>query len=219
LIESKGGCLPLFFVNGKDMNKKNGIILGLIAIAVVFTIWWGWPRDRDVLNNSNQTNTATRADCRGEEKADVNYCAPNFTLNTLDGKKVELYENGGKPTIINFWASWCPPCKKEMPLFEEAYKEYKDQVNFLMLNATAFDKEEQMQTYLKEGGFTFPVLLDPYQEQYVTVSQTIYSVLAFPTTFVIDEKGKIVYKHQGEMSSAVLDDVMDRLVNKKGFDS
>lgn len=201
------------------MNKKNGIILGLIIIAIVFTVWWSWPRDRVASNNPNQNSTATRADCRGEEQANVGYCAPNFTLNTIDGKKVELYENGGKPTIINFWASWCPPCKNEMPLFEEAYKKYKDQVNFLMLNATAFDKEEQMQAYLKEKGFTFPVLLDPYQEKYVTVSQTFYGVIAFPMTFVINEKGKIVYKHQGEVSSAVLDDIMDRLVNRKGFDS
>ncbi|SFJ05424.1 TlpA family protein disulfide reductase [Thermoflavimicrobium dichotomicum] len=205
------------------MMKRNALILGLLAVAVGFTIWWSWPETNKVTStkqgmNGNKT-ASKKADCRGEEQADVGYCAPNFTLTSLDGKKVELYKNNGKPTFLNFWASWCGPCKNEMPLIEEAYKKYKDQVNFLMVNATAFDNEQKMKEYLKQNGFTFPVLLDPYQEKYVTISQTHYGVMGFPMTFIIDEQGRIVYKHTGEMNKEVIDDIMQRLSSKKGLEN
>ncbi|RAL25989.1 TlpA family protein disulfide reductase [Thermoflavimicrobium daqui] len=198
------------------MKSRNWLIAALLIFAVVGTIWWKWPQEQvtSTQKGANQGKAAvTHADCREEEQAETGYCAPNFTLTSLDGKKVELYQNHGKPTFLNFWASWCEPCKREMPMLQKAYQKYKGQVNFLMVNATAFDDEKKMRDYVKQNGFNFPILLDPYRPKYVTTTQTHYGVLGFPMTFIVDAKGKIMYKHPGEMNQEVLDDIMQKLTN------
>jgi thiol-disulfide isomerase/thioredoxin len=115
------------------------------------------------------------------------FLAPDFTLDTLDGKKVTLSELRGKIVIINLWATWCPPCRAEMPALENAYEQYKDsEVIILGLNVTNQDSEKDIPPFLKEFGLTFPILLD----RDGSVS-TLYQLKALPTTYFVNREGII----------------------------
>jgi thiol-disulfide isomerase/thioredoxin len=86
----------------------------------------------------------------------------DFTVYDREGNKVNLSDFYGKPIIINFWATWCPYCVEEMPLFEEKYKEYGEKVHFLMIDAVDGNREiqEKGEKFIEDGGFTFPVYFD-----------------------------------------------------------
>ena len=113
--------------------------------------------------------------------------APDFTLDTLDGKKVTLSELRGKIVIIILWATWCPPCRAEMPALENAYEQYKDsEVIILGLNVTNQDSERDIPSFVKEFGLTFPILLD----RDGSVS-TLYQLKALPTTYFVNREGII----------------------------
>lgn len=116
--------------------------------------------------------------------------AKDFTLESVDGtKKVSLEDFKGKPVVINFWASWCGPCKEEMPLFEKTWKKYKD-VAFVGIDV--MDDRNNAQEFLKDKDVTYTNLYDPTGE----VSNK-YGVIALPATFFLDKEGKIVVKNYG----------------------
>src|SRR5690625_3123196 len=101
------------------MRGKNvwvGIVIILLIVGAVF------------MNQSRegQQQTATAVEPDRDVKPQEGFAAPDFTLQSLSGETVQLYENNGKPSLINFWASWCPPCKVEMPDLQEAYDTYGD---------------------------------------------------------------------------------------------
>ena len=115
------------------------------------------------------------------------FLAPDFTLDTLDGTKVTLSELRGKIVIINLWATWCPPCRAEMPALENAYEQYKDSgVVILGLNVTNQDSEKDIPPFVKEFGLTFPILLD----RDGSVS-TLYQLRGLPTTYFVNREGII----------------------------
>ena len=115
------------------------------------------------------------------------FLAPDFTLNTVDGKEVTLSELRGKIVIINLWATWCPPCRAEMPALENAYEQYKDSgVVILGLNVTNQDSEKDIPPFVKEFGLTFPILLD----RDGSVS-TLYQLRGLPTTYFVNREGII----------------------------
>ncbi len=113
--------------------------------------------------------------------------APNFTLDTLDGTKVTLSELRGKIVLINLWATWCPPCRAEMPALENAYKQYKDSgVVVLGLNVTNQDSEKDIPPFVDEFGLTFPILLD--RDGSVSA---LYQLKGLPTTYFVNREGII----------------------------
>ena len=111
--------------------------------------------------------------------------APEFTLKTLDGKEVSLKDFKGKVVLLNFWATWCPPCKEELPLFEEVYQKYKDK-GFVILAINT--DPENLQDFLKKSNIkiTFPILIG--EDRLLE----LYPVRGLPTSFLIDREGKIV---------------------------
>jgi peroxiredoxin len=118
--------------------------------------------------------------------------APDFELKTLTGENVKLSDLKGKKVMLNFWATWCPPCKAEMPAMEEFHKEAGDEVVILAVN---IDPHLDVQAFIDENGITFPIPLDAEDK----VNET-YQVLSIPTTYFIDTKGNIGNKFIGAMS-------------------
>lgn len=115
--------------------------------------------------------------------------APDFTVTDLEGNEVHLSDFLGKPVVLNFWASWCGPCKSEMPDFEEIYAEYGDDIHFVMVNATDGSREtvDAASSFIAEQGYTFPVYYDTEYDASIT-----YGVTALPTTYFIDAEGYLV---------------------------
>jgi len=113
--------------------------------------------------------------------------APDFELVSLDGELFRLSELRGRPALVNFWASWCVPCRSEMPALERVYQKYRDQ-GFLILavNATHQDDLDKARAFTAELGLSFPTLLDQSGE----VSK-LYQVRALPSSFFIDARGVI----------------------------
>ena len=128
--------------------------------------------------------------------------APNFSVLDKDGNTVELSSKKGKPIVLNFWASWCPPCKAEMPDFEEAYKKYGDEVEFMMVNLTDGYQEtlQKAKEHVSSNGYTFPVYFDTKR-----AGAYAYKISSVPATYIIDAEGNIVAHAIGMMSAADLE--------------
>lgn len=135
--------------------------------------------------------------------------APDFTVYDQDGKEVKLSDYLGTPVVVNFWASWCGPCKSEMPHFEKLSKEYEGKVQFLMVNLTDGDREtkENAEKYISENGFTFKVLYDTDLD----AAQT-YNVTSIPTSIFIDELGNVELGYRGVMSEKLLNEYIDQIL-------
>jgi peroxiredoxin len=118
--------------------------------------------------------------------------APDFELKTLAGDRVKLSDLKGKKVMLNFWATWCPPCKAEMPAMEEFHKEAGEDIVILAVN---IDPHLDVKAFVDENKITFPIPLDEED----TVNET-YQVLSIPTTYFIDTKGNIGNKYIGAMN-------------------
>ena len=131
----------------------------------------------------------------------------DFTIYDGKGNKVHLSDFAGTKIILNFWASWCVPCKKEMPDFNKKYLEYGDEIQFLMIDFAKDDKIEDAKKYVSDMGFEFPVYFDIDGDAFLT-----YEVSAFPTTIFIDAKGNVVERYRGTISEETLQSGIDKLL-------
>lgn len=114
------------------------------------------------------------------------FLAPDFTLETIDGQAVRLADLRGQPVVVNFWASWCPPCRAEMPALQRVHEEYASRgLVILAVNATAQDSLSDVTAFLDEYNLTFPVPLDPGD------AMRAYQVQSLPSTFFIGPDGVI----------------------------
>ncbi|WP_107942142.1 TlpA disulfide reductase family protein [Metasolibacillus fluoroglycofenilyticus] len=128
--------------------------------------------------------------------------APNFTLQTLDGQTVSLEDYRGRKVMINFWATWCPPCKAEMPHMQNYYKKHAatDNVEILAVNLTYQDgSNKQIQQFVNGFDVQFPVLLAQSKD----IAET-YKILAIPTTFMIDSEGRVQHQITGPLDLEAL---------------
>ena len=138
--------------------------------------------------------------------------APDFTVYDLEGNEVNLSEFFGKPIIVNFWASWCGPCKMEMPDFDEAYQTYGNDISFLMVNMTDGSREtvEIASSFIEESGYTFPVYYDNNYSAAIT-----YSVSSLPTTYFIDAEGKLIAYTKGAITGTTLQKGINMIYSNK----
>jgi peroxiredoxin len=131
--------------------------------------------------------------------------ARDFELSTLDGGTAKLSDYKGKKIILNFWATWCGPCRAEMPEMQKYSAENGD---VAMLAVNLSDSEPSLNTvkqYVEEGGYTFPILLDEnglYRH---------YEVLTMPTTYFIDSEGHIAYRHLGPMTYELMEEQIGKM--------
>lgn len=132
--------------------------------------------------------------------------APDFTVVDADGTEVKLSDYVGKPIVLNFWASWCSPCKSEMPEFNAAWEELDGEVQFLMVNMTDGAREtvESAREYVEGEGFTFPVLFDTKSEAAIA-----YSAYSLPTTYFIDAEGYVTARAVGAIDGETLQKGLD----------
>lgn len=127
--------------------------------------------------------------------------APDFTVWDTQGQPVKLSDFSGKPVVLNFWASWCPPCKSEMPHFDEVYASYENDVVFLMVDLTDGQRETQTTAanYVRKQGYRFPVYFDRKLS-----AADAYNILAIPDTFFIDAEGNVVQAYEGAIDKDTL---------------
>ncbi len=139
------------------------------------------------------------------------FSAPDFTLDLLGGGQVTLSELRGKVVMVNLWASWCPPCRAEMPAIEKVYRANKDRgFEVLAVNSTVQDSEADAAAFVQNFGLTFPIPLD----RTGTVSAR-YLLRALPSTFFIDRKGVIrSVVIGGPMSEAVIQSKVEDLLKE-----
>lgn len=135
--------------------------------------------------------------------------APDFTVYDKDGNEVHLSDFAGKPIVLNFWASWCSPCKSEMPDFNQAYLDYGEEVQFLMVNMTDGSREtvESASAFIEEQGYAFPVFYDTGYDAALT-----YGAYALPTTYFIDAEGYAVAWAQSALSPENLQKGLDMIL-------
>jgi peroxiredoxin len=117
--------------------------------------------------------------------------APDFALKSSTGENLRLSEYRGDVVMINFWATWCGPCRQEMPLLDEMYTRYQ-RVGFNLLGVNIDDDSGRAMAMIRELGVNFPVLFDERKE----VSK-MYDVSAMPVTVIVDRSGQVRYVHQG----------------------
>ena len=136
--------------------------------------------------------------------------APDFTVYDADGNEVRLSDFRGKPVILNFWASWCGPCTREMPDFEAAYQSHGQDIHFLMINQSGGRETfESARDFLTQSGYTFPFYFDTDFSASMT-----YGVSAIPMTFFIDADGYPVAYTPGALRAEHLQTIIDMLLSE-----
>ena len=176
------------------MARRVKIVLQAAAVAVValLVVLLGW-------------RVAQQEEGRGLDDAvagDERPAAPDFTLEELDGDgTISLSDYRGKAVVLNFWASWCGPCKTEAPLLQSAWERYRDR-GLVVLGVDAQDFKTDGRRFAKRYGLTYPIAHD---QDGVTLGRYGYS--AFPETWFVDRQGRLVGEHiQGEFSEEQLEE-------------
>jgi peroxiredoxin len=132
--------------------------------------------------------------------------APDFDLKTVDGQTVKLSDYRGQVVLLNTWATWCPPCRAEMPQLEAYYREHQDQ-GFVVVAVNSEESSETVAAFLQSQDFTFPVVLDP---EGTVMSR--YEVRALPTSFFIDRKGVVRGMWTGQLTPDQLQKIVSPLL-------
>lgn len=145
----------------------------------------------------DKTNDNEETEASDKEKL----AAYDFTVYDTDRNPVKLSDFFGKPIIINFWATWCPHCVDEMPLFEEKFKEYGEDIQFLMIDSVdgVRETEEKGEQFIADNGFTFPVYYDTDGD-----AATVYAVYSLPTSVFIDKDGEVIAYQPGKLTEEML---------------
>jgi len=168
------------------------IAAGLVLIGIGATLYlalWNWGRLADLLGDGD---TYTGSILAGQP-------APDFRLETAKGGEFSLSDFRGYSVMLNFWATWCPPCRAELPLFQSRYEQHFPDLVVLAVNQG--ESEVEVGNYVNQLNTNFTVLLDPDYEV-----GALYQVVSLPTTFFIDPNGVVRAVYVGELSAPRLDD-------------
>lgn len=191
------------------------LVMFIAASGVVYSKYSKNASSKNISNNvekkqSQQGDSKQEGAGQGEQKIE----APDFTLKDLNGKEVKLSDFKGKIVILNFWASWCPPCRGEMPDLNELDKELQKGNDAVLLTINATDggreKAEDAKKYISDNKFTMTVLLDPG----LSVTSNLYAIRAFPTTIVVNKDGTIYGGAEGAVTKESMLKVISNIVSE-----
>ncbi|TMU84327.1 redoxin domain-containing protein [Bacillus sp. BHET2] len=185
------------------MNKRNfalaivALLIGIFLVNFIQDQQEKKAREEaaELANESMDLSNAKQGLSKGDR-------APEFQLSTLDGKSVKLSDLKGKKVILNFWATWCPPCKAEMPHMQKYYetRAEKENVEILAVNLTSMDDgKKAVQQFVEGYELTFPILMDEKGE-----IGDRYRAITIPTTYMIDTTGTIQHKIIGPMNEEMM---------------
>lgn len=168
-------------------------------------------KKEDVPEDTKENGTEPEKTETSEDPGAKRQEAIDVTFYDSEGEAVKLSDYYGKPVVMNFWATWCGYCKKEMPDFQEVYEEYKDKVEFLFINSTDGSREtrEKAETYLQEQGYTIPAFYDEDMDAVYT-----YSVNSLPTTMLLDKEGRVAAYAPGLIEKEALIKALDTLLGE-----
>ncbi|WP_068776261.1 peroxiredoxin [Paenibacillus sp. FJAT-26967] len=179
-------------------------ILGMLILAglIAYGFYDYYNSKNEELSPGAQVDVSNREE--GIQKGQI---APDFDLTDLAGNPVKLSEYRGKTVFVNFWATWCPPCRAEMPHMQKVHDKYKDKnVVFLAVNLThTEEKPAAVHEFADNYGLTFPIVLD--EEGKVSKK---YQIVAYPTTYIVDKQGVIREKYQGAINDEIMEDAIKR---------
>lgn len=188
------------------MEKTYQILKLLILVLLIAVLILGAYVLYGRLSRQVQVPEATAAQTEQELSP-----APDFAFYDLEGNSHSLGEFQGQPVILNFWASWCGPCKMEMPEFQTAFEAYGEQIQFLVVNLTDGSREtvDTAHSYVEEMGYTFPVYYDSDM-----AGAMAYGVYAVPVTYFIDGSGNLVTQAKGMLTKDTLQQGIDLLLEE-----
>ena len=184
----------------KNIDSKKRYLIFVVLLIVIFAAAYMW-----------YDNFEENYDPSGRVSDAIDIELRDFVVEDVDGNSIRISEIvGDKPIVINFWATTCNPCKVEMPHFEEAYKEYGDQVEFMMVNLTYSFRESVsgVKDFIARKGYSFPLYFDMEGEV-----ADLYDIHSVPRTLFIDRNGRISRMHYGTLDKAVLDIYISTLLD------
>ncbi|SRR6478672_9317585 len=170
------------------------VLISLLTVAIVQAM------DKKTETEKKATETATTTQTNGLQ---IGAKAPDFELKTLTGETTKLSNFKGKKVMLNFWATWCPPCKAEMPEMEQFYKQGNKDVVILAVN---IDPENDVKGFVDKNGITFSIPMDTEGKV-----NSIYQILSIPTTYFIDRNGLIQNKYTGAMKLEMMKQFTDNI--------
>jgi len=171
------------------------LAVSLIVVGVVMLFWLGG-------QSTDKKSTVNQGFIRAGQPA------PDFSLPALNGETVQLSDLKGQVVLVNLWATWCPPCKAEMPGINAFYQAHQS-AGFTALMANAQEDEATVRAFIEAKGFTFPVLLDSQGD---LTKQ--YGVRGLPTTFIIGRNGQIQHFQTGAITQAELETIVNPLLSQ-----
>lgn len=175
---------------------KNWILGVILAVMVGWTAYdLLYAKGKSAEEPVQTSETSVVQEMSGETGLAVGDLAPDFELTTLEGETVRLSDYRGQRVFLNFWATWCPPCRAEMPDMQNLYEAQDVPFEILAVNLTKSEaSEENVEAFIQDFGLSFPVLLD--KESIVAEG---YSVTAVPSSYIIDTEGRISFVAPGAM--------------------
>ena len=172
-------------MENRRLFRRTLILLAMLA-AIIYTLFSFLSKDE-------------------RKVAAVGEAAPDFVLKDLEGKEYRLSDFRGKGVFLNFWGTYCPPCKKEMPYIDHQYDKYKE-LGVEVIAVNVGETDLAVETFAKRYGLSFPIVVDRSGEV-----QQAYGVIPLPATFLIDADGKIVDYITGEMTESMVAEYMERI--------
>ena len=190
------------------MNRKSLILTAAALLLIIVGALVGYTYLSRGESAPQLSENDGEAAVEGEDES-APQPAPDFTVYNAEGNEITLSAlMDGKPTVLNFWASWCGPCRSEMPHIQEAYERLGGEVSFVMINMTDGQREtqESAEEYMAESGWTFPIYFDSDYDAAMT-----YGAYSLPQTYFIDAEGRLIAAARGSMSAEVLQSGIDMI--------